>query len=214
MKLLIVDDSAMIRRAINTAYQGSVFTDIQTAADGLLALTVFKRQLPDVVTLDITMPHMDGLAAMSQMLDVKPNTVILVISALADHHTAIESLMRGAHQFICKPFTADELKEALDNLLNENEDKISKGRQAPVMESDKAIEETMAHIVKSSGAVQIKAHPNEEDYPSGYVTPPMVEGGEMRSMIGHEPPKKETSATTRQIAISEMRSQIEREKGA
>jgi len=214
MKLLIVDDSAMIRRAINTAYQGSVFTDIQTAADGLLALTVFKRQMPDVVTLDITMPHMDGLAAMSQMLDIKPNTVILVISALADHHTAIESLMRGAHQFICKPFTADELKEALDNLLNENQDKMDKGRKGPVMESDKEIEETIAHITRKSTAVQIKAHPNPDEYPSGYVKPPEVEGGQDRSLLGQKAPEKKTSAVTRQIAISEIRHQLERERGA
>lgn len=206
MKLLIVDDSAMIRRAINTAYQGSVFTDVQTAADGLLALTVFKKQQPDVVTLDITMPHMDGLAAMSQMLEVKPNTVILVISALADHHTAIESLMRGAHQFICKPFTADELKEALDNLLNENEDKFQQKRQAPVMESDRKIEETMAHIVKSSTAVKVNSPPpSQADYPSGYVEPPVVD---------EKKPNKDTDAVTRQIPIMEMREQIEQEKRA
>ena len=80
MKLLIVDDSAMIRRAVANAYKGTVFTDVQTAADGLLALTVFKEQLPDVVTLDITMPYMDGLAALTQMLEIKPNTVVIAVN--------------------------------------------------------------------------------------------------------------------------------------
>ncbi len=123
MKLLIVDDSALIRRSVNAAYSGSVFTEITTASDGLLAITLFREIRPDVVTLDITMPHMDGLAALSQMLEIKPNTIILVISALADHHTAIEALSRGAHQFICKPFDHDDLKEALDHLLEECENR-------------------------------------------------------------------------------------------
>ena len=122
MKLLIVDDSALIRRSVNAAYSGSVFTEIKTASDGLLAVTLFREMLPDVVTLDITMPHMDGLAALGQMLEIKPNTTILVISALADHHTAIEALSRGAHQFICKPFDHDDLKEALDQLLEDVQD--------------------------------------------------------------------------------------------
>ena len=91
MKLLIVDDSSLVRETIIDAYQGSVFTDIQTASDGVLAVAAFKKQLPDIVTLDITMPHMDGLAALKKMLEIKANAKILVISALADHHTAIES---------------------------------------------------------------------------------------------------------------------------
>jgi len=119
MKLLIVDDSSLVRETIIDAYQGSVFTDIQTASDGVLAVAAFKKQLPDIVTLDITMPHMDGLAALKKMLEIKANAKILVISALADHHTAIESLTYGADQFICKPFTNEDLKEALDDILDD-----------------------------------------------------------------------------------------------
>lgn len=118
MKLLIVDDSAMVRRLIEAAYRGSVFTEIQTAADGMLAVTMYKQFEPDVVTLDITMPHMDGLAALKQILEYNSTAKVLVISALADHHTAIESLKCGASQFICKPFSSDDLKVALDEVMN------------------------------------------------------------------------------------------------
>lgn len=170
MKLLIVDDSAMIRRSVNSAYKGSLFTQIETAADGLLAVTIFKELLPDVVTLDITMPHMDGLAAMTQMLELKPDTAILVISALADHHTAIESLARGAHQFICKPFTAEELREALDDILK---NKAPAAAEKQATEVDTELKKTMAQIAKSSGPVEIKV-PTAEDYPSGFVPPPNV----------------------------------------
>ncbi|WP_018970172.1 response regulator transcription factor [Rubritalea marina] len=170
MKLLIVDDSAMIRRSINTAYKGSLFTQIETAADGLLAVTIFKQLLPDVVTLDITMPHMDGLAAMSQMLEIKPDTAILVISALADHHTAIESLARGAHQFICKPFTAEELREALDDIIK---NRVPATVEKQDTEVDAELKKTMAQLTTASTQVTQKV-PSPEEYPSGYVQPPAV----------------------------------------
>jgi two-component system chemotaxis response regulator CheY len=191
MKLLIVDDSAMIRRSINTAYQGSVFTQIQTAADGLLAVTIFKEFLPDVVTLDITMPHMDGLAAMSQMLECKPDTTILVISALADHHTAIESLARGAHQFICKPFTAEELKLSLDDLLKSNAGVV---RDRVSTEADLEIQKTVAQIVKASGVVAERV-PKAEDYPSGYVSPPVVNQQSSKRGPGFDPVRSQRPLT-------------------
>ncbi len=129
MKLLIVDDSAMVRRLIEAAYRGSVFTEIQTAADGILAVTMYKQFNPDVVTLDITMPHMDGLAALGQILEHNPNAKVLVVSALADHHTAIDSLKRGASQFICKPFSAEDLRLALDEVMNPPSERRSRSRR-------------------------------------------------------------------------------------
>lgn len=129
MKLLIVDDSAMVRRLIEGAYRGTVFTQIKTAADGMLAVTMYKQFQPDVVTLDITMPHMDGLAALSQILEHNPHAKVLIVSALADHHTAIESLKRGAAQFICKPFTAEDLKHSLDEVLNPPPPRRARGRR-------------------------------------------------------------------------------------
>jgi len=148
MKLLIVDDSLLIRRSINSAYSGSVFTEIETAVDGLLAVTMFKKFLPDVVTLDITMPHMDGLVALTKMLEIKSETRILIISALADHHTAIEALSRGAHQFICKPFTPDDLKEALDSVLEETQSTLSNSQRYQE-ESDSLSSPSSKHILTS-----------------------------------------------------------------
>jgi len=132
MKLLVVDDSAFIRKTIMSVYSNTCFTEIETASDGMLALAAFKKFQPDIVTLDITMPYLDGLCALTKMLELKPNTSILTISALADHHTAIESLMLGAHQFICKPFTEQDLKEALDNIINDKRQNL----QVP-LETDK-----------------------------------------------------------------------------
>jgi len=177
MKLLIVDDSVMIRRAVASAYKGTVFTDVKTAADGLLAMTVFKEQLPDVVTLDITMPYMDGLAALSQMLEIKPDTIVLVISALADNHTAIEALVRGAQQFIYKPFSSDDLKEALDTLLEDYEHPVEvapsevESKHAEVLAQSEQFDERISKVTQRAQTI-----PSAEHYPSGYVQPP-AQGG-------------------------------------
>lgn len=172
MKLLIVDDSAIIRRAISDVYEGTVFDDIQTASDGMLALTIFKKQLPDLVTLDITMPHMDGLATLTQILEVKPDATVLVISALADHHTAIESLIRGANQFICKPFSNKELTEALDSVLEQIQEKRDEAKAVKKQLAVHAIEDsalTKNTYIENTSSVQ------PMQYPSGFVAPPQVE---------------------------------------
>ena len=118
MKLLIVDDSLIMRRSIERSFHSSQFAEIRTASNGLLALAQFKDFLPDIVTLDITMPQLDGIATLEEMLKLRSDAKIMIVSALADDATAIEALKKGAEQFICKPFTPDELNQALEEMLS------------------------------------------------------------------------------------------------
>jgi two-component system chemotaxis response regulator CheY len=118
MNLLIVDDSMVMRRSISRCFHAGVFDEIRTAANGLLALAQFKVFLPDIVTLDITMPQMDGIATLEEMLKLKPDAKIMIVSALADDATAIEALKMGAEQVICKPFTTQDLNDALEEMLS------------------------------------------------------------------------------------------------
>ena len=101
LKLLIVDDSMVMRRALTVSIQTSNFQEVRSAANGVLALQQFREFLPDVVTLDLTMPELGGIEALEQMLKIKPDTKIMIVSALADDATAIEALKKGAEQFIC-----------------------------------------------------------------------------------------------------------------
>lgn len=190
----------MIRRIIYDAYEGSTFTDIQTASDGILALTVFKQQLPDVVTLDITMPHMDGLAALSKMIEIKPSIVVLVISALADHHTAIESLSRGAREFICKPFTSEDLQKALDSLLSDMAKIQAKSKPSRTMENSSASERVERRQVSSRDVSLSLEKYSRVDYISGYVEPPKI-----KRVV---PLKKETDAIKRQVSFQDTRNQL------
>jgi two-component system chemotaxis response regulator CheY len=116
MKVLVVDDSDMIRRAIRRTLEKDG-DEIRTAGDGIEALRVIESFDPDLVTMDISMPNMDGLTCIEGILRVRPKARILVISALKDKPTAVEAIKRGAQGFLLKPFTAEALSEEIADLL-------------------------------------------------------------------------------------------------
>lgn len=117
MKLLIVDDSGVIRNKIARGAAAKEFEVVGLAQDGEAALKLFQKFQPSVVTMDLTMPRMDGIACIRALLKIRPDTLVLVVSALADKATAIEALKQGAHGFVLKPFTDDQIGEALLELL-------------------------------------------------------------------------------------------------
>ncbi|HWX70725.1 MAG TPA: response regulator [Steroidobacteraceae bacterium] len=116
-KLMIVDDSNIMRRRIERSQQFEELQLVGSAANGLEALELFKKTDPDVVTMDITMPQMDGIECIGQLVALKPAIRILVISALADKATAVEAMERGANGFLNKPFTDRQLNEAIAELM-------------------------------------------------------------------------------------------------
>jgi two-component system chemotaxis response regulator CheY len=116
MRLLIVDDSNIIRRSIQREI-GEGNHEIRMASDGVEALKVFEDFKPDIVTMDITMPNMDGLSCVEHILQKNAQTRILVISALADKGTAVEAVKRGAQGFLLKPFTSETLATEITELF-------------------------------------------------------------------------------------------------
>jgi two-component system chemotaxis response regulator CheY len=118
LKLLIVDDSNIMRRRIERSQQFEELAVVGTAANGIEALEMFRKTDPDVVTMDLTMPQMDGIECISKLVQLKPAVRILVISALADKATAVEAMERGANGFLNKPFTDRQLNEAIAELMS------------------------------------------------------------------------------------------------
>ncbi len=116
-KLMIVDDSNIMRRRIERSQQFEELQLVGTAGNGLEALELFKKTDPDVVTMDLTMPQMDGIECIGRLVMLKPAVRILVISALADKATAVEAMEKGANGFLNKPFTDRQLNEAIAELL-------------------------------------------------------------------------------------------------
>lgn len=117
--MMVVDDSNIIRRKIERGADANSFSVVATANSGVEAVLAFRKQKTEVVTMDITMPHMDGIACIEELITINPEVRILVISALADKATGIEALERGARGFLCKPFSDDQLNSALRELVED-----------------------------------------------------------------------------------------------
>lgn len=118
-KLMIVDDSNIIRNRIQRAYSQDQFMLVATATNGVEAVEKFKTHRPDVITMDLTMPQMEGLECIEEIVKIDNGVRILVVSALSDKATGIKALSLGAGGFLCKPFSEEELVEALDELMSD-----------------------------------------------------------------------------------------------
>lgn len=118
MKILVVDDSEIIRTAIRNILRGDGREIVGEAGDGVQALQIFREQKPDFVTMDITMPDMDGLQCIREMMSVDPSVKIMVVSAVSLESVALEALELGARSFLRKPFSGDQLREAFNKLAN------------------------------------------------------------------------------------------------
>lgn len=118
-RLLVVDDSNIVRRRIERANDLPAIEFVGAARNGVEALEMHARLRPTLVTMDLTMPEMDGTQCVEKLVERDPSLRILVISALADKLTAIEALEKGASGFLCKPFTDQQLNDALRKLIAE-----------------------------------------------------------------------------------------------
>ncbi len=117
MKLLIVDDSNIMRRAIAKYLSEFSLELVGTTGNGQDALEIFRRESPDLVTLDITMPRMDGLSCLKEMKAINKRAKVLIISALKDPATGLAALKLGAAGFLSKPFTQNQLREEIAEIL-------------------------------------------------------------------------------------------------
>ncbi len=119
MKFMIVDDSDVIRLKIENVLNQDDFEIVGTAKNGVEAIEQFKTLKPRIVTMDITMPLMDGIETIEAMIELDPDVRILVVSALADKATLIKAMKLGAYGFLCKPFTDFDLSESLAELIED-----------------------------------------------------------------------------------------------
>ena len=118
MKLLIVDDSLIMRKAIERGLAEKNFTLVGSVADGVEGLRVFTETLPELVTLDIAMPRMDGLSCLAEMLKINKEAKIIMITSQSDEKTASEAVKKGAAGFLVKPFNTEKLLEKVNEVLS------------------------------------------------------------------------------------------------
>ncbi|MEH7108702.1 response regulator [Bacillus sp. JJ1764] len=114
---LIVDDSAFMRNIVRKTIEQH-FHVIAEGCDGREAISLYKQFLPDVVLLDLTMPHVDGLQALREIMKINPLAKVVVFSAWGTKFTIMEAIQLGAKDFIMKPHF-EQLLPALRKLFIE-----------------------------------------------------------------------------------------------
>ncbi|HWH95646.1 MAG TPA: response regulator [Baekduia sp.] len=116
-RVLVVDDAAFMRKMVTDALSGGGHEIVGEAANGAEAVQRFQELRPDVMTLDITMPEKDGLAALREIIAVDPGAKVVMCSALGQESKVLESIKLGAKDFVVKPFQADRVLSAIEKAL-------------------------------------------------------------------------------------------------
>ncbi|HHV79618.1 MAG TPA: response regulator [Firmicutes bacterium] len=116
--VLVVDDTAFMRLTLKNLLTKNGFSVVGEAENGEDAVQKYFELKPDVVTMDITMPKMDGIVALKSILQRDPSAKIIVCSAMGQKPLVIEALASGAKDFIVKPFQPDRVVEALNKVMS------------------------------------------------------------------------------------------------
>jgi len=116
-RILVVDDAAFMRMMIKDILVKNGYQVVGEAADGKQAVEKYKELQPDLVTMDITMPEMDGIAALKEIRSFDPDAKIVMCSAMGQQAMVIDAIQAGAKDFIVKPFQADRVLEAIRKTL-------------------------------------------------------------------------------------------------
>ncbi|MDR2793736.1 MAG: response regulator [Treponema sp.] len=118
-RVLIVDDSMFIAKQLGQIFTSEGFEVAGTAADGAQGVERYKEMYPhiDLVTMDITMPVMDGVSALEKILEFDKNAVVIMVSALGKEDVVKKSLLMGAKSYIVKPLDRKKVLERVVSIL-------------------------------------------------------------------------------------------------
>jgi len=115
-KILVTDDAAFMRMVIKNAVT-KLGHEVIEANNGREMLEMYKEHSPDLITLDITMPEMDGLEALKELKKIAPNAKVIMCTAMGQQSMVLDALQHGAMNFIVKPFAEDKIIEAVSKAL-------------------------------------------------------------------------------------------------
>ncbi|MCL2008950.1 MAG: response regulator [Synergistaceae bacterium] len=116
-KVLIVDDAAFMRMMLKDILQKNDYEIVGEAENGKLAVAAYQKYQPDIVTMDITMPEMNGIDAVKAIKTLDPGAKIVMVSAMGQQPMVIEAIQAGANDFIVKPFQPERVVEAISKVL-------------------------------------------------------------------------------------------------
>ncbi len=112
-KVLVVDDSMFVKKQLSQILISEGFEVIGTAGDGLEGVEKYKELYPDIdfVTMDITMPKMDGISALEKIIEFDKDAKVIMVSALGKQDLVKKALLMGAKNYIVKPLNRDKVLE-------------------------------------------------------------------------------------------------------
>jgi two-component system, chemotaxis family, chemotaxis protein CheY len=118
MRIVIVDDSKAIRVKLRRYLKELGHEVVGEASNGKEALKVFNQLRPDLITLDVVMPEMDGLTALKEISRMDPKAKTIIVTSAATVSNMMEAREAGAVHFLIKPFTKEKLAEILTKVLD------------------------------------------------------------------------------------------------
>lgn len=147
-KILVVDDSSITRRNLSTILTEAGHKVIAEAPNGELAFKEYERHMPDLVTMDITMPLLDGIGAVKKIIKHYPDANIIMISALDQKQMVLSAIQCGARHYIIKPFNSDKVLNVVEEVLlfSENAAKHSANVSTKIDDTINEIEATIHEL--------------------------------------------------------------------
>ncbi|MRG85302.1 response regulator [Salinibacillus xinjiangensis] len=116
-KVLIVDDAQFMRLTLSNILSKAGHEIIGEASDGRQAIERYKELKPDLVTMDITMPNMNGMDATKEILSIDSNALVVICSAVGQQKIVVDAIQLGAQDFIVKPFDESRVIETINRVL-------------------------------------------------------------------------------------------------
>jgi len=117
-RVLVVDDAAFMRKMLSDVLAKGGHEVIGEGANGIDAVNQYQALRPDIMTLDITRPEKDGLAALKEILNQEPTARVVMCSALGQEAKVLEAIKAGAKDFVVKPFQPDRVLDAIGKALS------------------------------------------------------------------------------------------------
>lgn len=164
-RILIVDDSTVMRKNLHSIFIKNGHEVVGEANNGVQAIALYKELNPDLITMDITMPKMNGVEAVKHIVDSDENAKIIMVSALNQKQMVFEALKNGAKHYITKPIEAMKLIGVVSEVLNENMSKKEEIRDSKIENINNVEIKPGFSIenIEGSFIIKFKEYFNDED---------------------------------------------------
>ena len=113
-RILLVDDAVFMRMKLKDILEKNGYEVVGEAQNGIEAIEKYKAEKPDLVTMDITMPEMDGVTALKEIKKIDPSAKVIMCSAMGQQSMVMDAIQAGAIDFIVKPFDNDRVIESIN----------------------------------------------------------------------------------------------------